>query len=134
MNTVVPNQSDRPDFYRGLITYDGQTYRFISGGMYGFSSAVYGDFGPLKKSLKVLGSIYICDQQLDPKTGKTIDGKGLGIAFNKQHIGEVISNGCILVHRHDWVILKVKLTEALEAGQLLYAHISKDGIVVNDKN
>lgn len=53
---VTPDQHRRPDFYEGLLTYDGKRYRFLSGGDGRIHkngelsvSLPYGDYGPLIK-------------------------------------------------------------------------------------
>jgi hypothetical protein len=140
--TETNNQSNRPDWYEGILTYDGDEYRFFSGDeTHTLSSMPYGTYGPLYKPTHhdVKNSSHHSDaiqwaeanEIWDPKYQKKLDSE-YGYGMSKHKMGAPkFTNGCLSIHRHDWPKLTKKIWEAIDRGEKLYIHVTPDGIVIN---
>jgi hypothetical protein len=132
LSDVVKDQSNRPDYFTGQMTVEGEQFRFGSGGANGSSSIPFGDYsispeamGPWGRSVGAMG---VGNNEIwDPKLGRYRSG----IEIHPGHSAALVSHGCIAVDPKQYPALKEHVKEMIRDKGHAYLHVGKDGVSIS---
>lgn len=121
-------QGQRPSYYGGIITMDGQQYHYGTGGAgasapYGVYPITPGAEGPI---MRRIGGIALNNNTVqDPLLGRR-DGIALHSASSSD-LDRLYSQGCFAVSREEWPAFKARLMAKIQREGPQYLTVRRDG-------